>query len=154
MWVSADTSAAAAQASSGRPKAAACSVSVPDFTTRHNAKRCAGMSAAASLISARTGVMPRVPIISALVIRAPTQCETSIISWPDTPGKKYLLPPEKPTTSCGKTGPMTIATSDSGTRRLILTSTLRSVSRPPVSSEMRSAPIVPRLTKVSGRQDS
>ena len=26
-------------------------------------------------------------------------------SRPDTPGKRYLLPPEKPTTSWGNTGP-------------------------------------------------
>ncbi len=44
-------------------------------------------------------------------------------SCPDTPGKKYLLPPEKPTTSWGNTGPTTIATSASATCRLIRTST-------------------------------
>ena len=110
--------------------------------------------AAASLINARTGVTPRVPIISALVIKAPTQWDRSISSCPETPGKKYLFPPEKPTTSCGNTGPMTIATSDSATRRLIRTSTAVSVSRPPVSSASRSAPIVPRWTNVSGSHDS
>ena len=40
--------------------------------------------------------MPRVPMISALVINAPSQCEKSMTSWPATPGKKYLLPPENP----------------------------------------------------------
>ena len=40
--------------------------------------------------------MPRVPMISLLVISAPSQCVTSIISCPDRPGKRYLLPPEKP----------------------------------------------------------
>ena len=40
--------------------------------------------------------MPRVPMISALVISAPSQCERSMSSWPETPGKRYLLPPEKP----------------------------------------------------------
>jgi len=54
-------------------------------------------------------------IIAALVISAPTQCDRSISSWPETPGKKYLLPPENPTTSCGNTGPTTIATSASAT---------------------------------------
>ena len=122
-WVSAEISAQAAQASSGVPKAAACSVSAPDATTRHSASRSAGIRLAASLISARTGVTPRVPIISALVIKAPTQCDRSISSGPETPGKKYLLPPENPTTSCGKTGPTTMATSASATCRLIRTST-------------------------------
>ena len=28
----------------------------------------------------------------------------SMISGPAMPGKRYLFPPEKPTTSCGKTG--------------------------------------------------
>jgi hypothetical protein len=43
-------------------------------------------------------VTPRVPIISALVISPPTQCERLINSRPERPGK-YFLPPEKPTTS-------------------------------------------------------
>ena len=82
-----------------------------------------GISDAASLISARTGVMPRVPMMSALVISAPSQCEKSMTSGPATPGKKYLLPPEKPTTSCGNTGPTTSDTSCSTTARLSTTST-------------------------------
>ena len=67
--------------------------------------------------------MPRVPMISALVISAPSQCERSMSSRPETPGKRYLLPPEKPTTSCGKTGPTISVTSCSTTARLIRTST-------------------------------
>ena len=109
---------------------------------------------AASLIRARTGVTPRLPIMAALVIKAPTQWDRSISSGPETPGKKYLLPPEKPTTSCGNTGPTTIATSASATCRLIRTSTLVSVISPPVSSVSRSAPIVPSEVNVSGRHDS
>ena len=109
---------------------------------------------AASLMSARTGVTPRVPIMAALVIKAPTQCERSISSCPDTPGKKYLLPPEKPTTSWGNTGPMTMATSASATCRLIRTCTLASVSMPPVNSVSRFASIVPSVVKVSGNHDS
>ena len=136
------------------PKAAACRVSVPDSTTRQSASRSAGISEAASLTRARTGVTPRVPIISALVIRAPTQWDTSISSGPETPGKKYLLPPEKPTTSCGNTGPITIATSASATRRLIRTSTSGSVISPPVSSLIRARAMVPSEVKVSGSQDS
>ena len=54
---------------------------------------------------ARTGVMSVVPMISAEVMSAPIQCETSMMSWPATPGKKYLLPPEMPTTSCGQHRP-------------------------------------------------
>ena len=113
----------------------------------------AGISAAASSMSARTGVMPRVPMMSALVISAPSQCERSMISWPATPGKKYLLPPEKPTTSCGKTGPTTSATSCSTTARLSRTSTL-STSRPSDSSATRSAGMTPSDTKVSGSAHS
>ena len=64
--------------------------------------------AAARSITARTGVYPE-PMISKLVMSAPSQCVKLMTSAPAMPGKKYLLPPEKPTTSCGKTGPqMTI----------------------------------------------
>jgi len=91
---------------------------VPDLATTQMASFWLGISAAASLISARTGVMPRVPMISALVMRAPTQWVRSMISCPAMPGKKYLLPPEMPTTSCGNTGPTTRATSCSTTARL------------------------------------
>ena len=76
-----------------RPRAALPRAGLGDDAER---QPLAGTSAAASSISARTGVMPRVPMISALVISAPSQCERSMISWPATPGKKYLLPPEKP----------------------------------------------------------
>src|SRR5215213_8248471 len=154
MWVSAEMAAQAAQASSGVPKAAVCSVSVPEATTRHNPSRLEGIKVAASLTSARTGVTPRVPIICALVINAPTQWERLINSGPDTPGKKYLLPPENPTTSCGKTGPTTIATPASATWWLMRTSTEVSVISPPVKSASRSAPMVPRDVNVSGSQDS
>ena len=90
----------------------------------HSASRSPGTSDAASLMSARTGVIPRVPMISALVISAPSQCERSISSGPETPGNRYLLPPEKPTTSCGKTGPTMIVRSCSTSARLIRTSTV------------------------------
>ena len=68
--------------------------------------------------------MPRVPMILALVISAPSQCDRSISSRPDTPGNRYLLPPEKPTTSCGKTGPTISVTSCSTTARLTRTRAL------------------------------
>ena len=122
---------------------------MPDCATRHSARRRLGISDAASLISARTGVIPRVPMMSALVIRAPSQCEKSITSWPATPGKKYLLPPENPTTSCGNTGPTTSDTSCSTTARFSTTST-GWCSRPSDSSATRSASIGPSEMKVSG----
>ena len=67
------------------------------------------MSAAASSV-ARTGVL-RVPMILGLVMTAPSQWKKFNKSPPQMPGKKYLLPPEKPTTSCGKTGPAAITRS-------------------------------------------
>ena len=62
------------------------------------------MKLAARSITRRTGVSA-VPMISYDVISAPSQCVKSMMSAPAMPGKKYLLPPLKPTTSCGKTGP-------------------------------------------------
>ena len=64
---------------------------MPDCTTTQNASRSPGTSEAASSISARTGVMPRVPMISALVISAPSQWETSISSWPDDAREQVLV---------------------------------------------------------------
>ena len=69
-----------------------------------------GMKDAARLMSRRMGVSAT-PMISLLVSSAPSQWVTSMTSWPDTPGTKYLLPPEKPATSCGKTGPQTRSSS-------------------------------------------
>jgi len=65
------------------------------------------MKEAARSIIRRTGVSV-VPIMPRLVSSAPTQWVTSMISGPATPGTKYLLPPENPATSCGKTGPQTM----------------------------------------------
>src|SRR3954465_6888146 len=98
-------SAAAAQAATGSPYAIECRAADPDLTTTQNASLSLGTSETASSMSARTGVVPRVPMIVALVMRAPSQCDTLMTSWLETPGKRYLLPPEKPTTSCGNTGP-------------------------------------------------
>ena len=105
------------------PTAIACTSWVPEPTTTLSASRCPGTSAAARSISSRTGVCPRVPMISRLVISAPSQCDRSITSAAATPGTRYLLPPEKPTTSCGKTGPTTSTTSCSATARLRRTGT-------------------------------
>src|SRR3954449_8446614 len=149
MWVSAATSAAAAQAASGEPNASECRLRVRDCVTAEKQCRSPGTSEAASFISARTGVIPRVPIICALVMSAPSQCERSISSRPETPGKRYLLPPEKPTTSCGKTGPTISVTSCSTTLRLMRTCAVCS-SIPSESSAIRSALIVPTSANVDG----
>jgi hypothetical protein len=109
--VAAHTSAASAHAEIVSPNEIECRSRLPASPTTQNDTFCAGTSAAPSLISARTGVTAVVPMISAEVISAPIQRETSMISWPATPGKKYLLPPEMPTTSCGRTGPTTSAMS-------------------------------------------
>ena len=89
-------------------------------------------------------------MISTLLMSAPSQCETLMTSFTATPGKRYLLPPEKPTTSCGTTGPTMRFTSDSTHSLLICTRIGMSVSRPPVSSAMRSAEISPRSAICSG----
>ena len=91
MWVSAATSAAAAQAASGEPKAIECRLRVRDCVTAEKQCRSPGTSEAASLISARTGVIPRVPMICALVISAPSQCERSISSRPGDAGEEVLV---------------------------------------------------------------
>ena len=80
------------------------------------------MKAAARSITWRTGVS-LVPIISYEVISAPSQWVKLMMSAPAMPGKKYLLPPEKPTTSCGNTGPQTSRWSYSSTSRLRRTGT-------------------------------
>ena len=120
--VSAATSAAAAQAPNGSPKDNDSRPPLSWSTTTHRAWRSPGTSSAAASTSARTGVTPRVPMISLLVISAPSQCVTSIISWPDSPGNRYLFPPEKPMTSWGNTGPTSSVTSLSTTSRLSRTS--------------------------------
>ena len=59
--------------------------------------------AAVSTIS-RTGVFFR-PTMTGFVMSAPSQWNMLMISAPEMPGKRYLFPPENPTTSCGKVGP-------------------------------------------------
>ena len=90
------------------PKAAASSSPEPDSTTRHSASRSLGIISDPALMMARIGVMPLVPITFSTPSSAPTQWLRSIASWVAQPGMKYLLPPEIPTTSCGKTGPITM----------------------------------------------
>ena len=69
-----------------------------------------GIISAARSIIRRMGVSG-VPMVCMLVSRAPIQWVTLIISGAAMPGKKYLLPPENPITSWGKTGPQTTSRS-------------------------------------------
>jgi hypothetical protein len=73
--VSAQIVAAAAHAAVGSPNVAACSAPLPERATTQRASVVFGISAAASSMSARTGVVPGVPMISGLVSGAPSQCE-------------------------------------------------------------------------------
>ncbi len=144
MWVCAEIFAIAAQAACGSPNAIAPRSAPPSATSMVKASFSVGMSSLAASMSWRTGVMPRVPMIRLAVISAPTQWEMSMTSCTEQPGKKYLLPPEKPTTSWGKTGPTIRFTSDSTQSLLICTFMGMSVSSPPVSSAIRSAGMTPR----------
>jgi hypothetical protein len=103
---------------------------------------------AARSITARTAVA-FVPITSKLVMSAPSQWVKLMISAPAMPGNRYLVPPEKPATSWGKTGPHTSRWSYSSTSRFKATATSRLI-RPPVSCSISRAGIVPRVVKVLG----
>ena len=105
-------------------------------------------SAAARLMTARTGVSI-VPSTSELVMSAPSQCVKWMISDAAMPGKRYFVPPEKPTTSCGKTGPQMSTWSYSTTSRLSATGTSW-FSRPSESSAITAAGIVPSVANVAG----
>ena len=74
-------------------------------TTRQKQVRGTGTIAPAASTTLRTGVH-LLPMIIGLVTTAPSQWKKLRMSGPLTPGNRYLLPPENPTTSCGKTGPM------------------------------------------------
>ena len=74
-------------------------------------------------------------------------------SWPDRPGKRYLLPPENPTTSWGSTGPTMTVTSLSTTSRLTRTSTF-SARRPPDSRATSSASRCPTVENASSDHHS
>ncbi len=66
---------------------------------------------------------------------APSQCVKWMISDAAMPGKRYFVPPEKPTTSCGKTGPQMSTWSYSMTSRLSATGT-SCFRRPRLSSSI------------------
>ncbi len=99
------------------------------------------MNAAALSTTCRTGVR-FAPMITGIVIIAPSQWKKFSTSGPEMPGKKYLLPPEKPITSCGNVGPMMTTWSYSHSRRLTSTRT-SSFSRQCEMRSTSSAGIVP-----------
>src|SRR5215469_10588930 len=149
MCACAETSAAAAHVADGSPNVIACSSGVCDLVTMHSAYRRPGTIDAASSMSALTGVTPRVPMIDALVSRAPSQCERSISSRLDTPGNRYLFPPEKPTTSCGNTG-LTMTVTSCSTTALLMLTWPACVSMPPDSWAIRLALMVPMSANADG----
>ena len=59
---------------------------------------------AARSTTARAGV-ERWPMVLRQVMTADSQWKKSRNSPPEMPGNRYLWPPEKPTISCGNTGP-------------------------------------------------
>ena len=64
-------------------------------TTTQRAWRSPGTRSAAAWTNARTGVIPRVPMISLLVMRAPSQWVTSISSRPGQAGEQVLVAPRE-----------------------------------------------------------
>ena len=122
-------------------------------TTRHRAWRSPGTSAAASSISARTGVMPRVPMISALVISAPSQWETSISSWPGHAREQVLV-------AAGEPDDLVREHRADDQRHVVLDDRAVDPDLDAVlehaadSSAIRSAPMCPTLTNVSGSHHS
>ncbi len=131
MWLAAAIPAAAAHAWTVVPTETECSSEVPASVTTATQYLGPGMRSVAALMSSRTGVTPSVPMISKEEMRAPTQWEISMTSWPERPGKKYLLPPDMPTTSWGSTGPTTRFTSASTAILLTITCMGTSSRRPP-----------------------
>ena len=103
VWRSEERSAAADHASSTGPANRPLMPSLS--TTMQKASLGIFTIAPARSTTLRTGVHLW-PMILGVVITAASQWKKCSTSGPDTPGKRYLLPPEKPTTSCGKTGPM------------------------------------------------
>src|SRR5689334_19660685 len=106
VWVSRDSSLAASHAFSGEP-ANSPTKSLFGATTMQKQSFGTFTKAPARSTTLRTGVH-LFPMIIGLVTTAPSQWKKFKICGPPTPGNKYLLPPEKPTTSCGKTGPTII----------------------------------------------
>ena len=86
------------------------------------------------------------PMIRLLVIKAPNQWVKLIISVPAMPGKKYLFPPEKPTTSWEEAGPQMMRRSYS--KMILFKATGTSFeSNPSERTWISSAGIVPMVAK-------
>src|SRR5438105_3998932 len=102
-WTWADKSLAWSHAVSGAPAKSPTNLFCSP-TTRQKQSLLTLTMAPARSTTLRTGVH-LLPMILGLVTTAPSQWKKFRTSGPLTPGNRYLLPPEKPTTSCGKTGP-------------------------------------------------
>ena len=103
MCSSSESALAASQACSGVP-AKRPENFAPSPTTRQKQSFGSVTMEPARSTTLRTGVH-LLPMIIGFVTTAPSQWKKFRMSGPATPGNRYLLPPEKPTTSCGKTGP-------------------------------------------------
>src|SRR6185312_7188971 len=103
MWTSRDSSLAWSHAASGVPVQRPTS-DLSGATTIARQSLSTLTMAPAQSTTLRTGVH-LLPMIIGLVQTAPSQWKKFKIFGPPTPGNRYLLPPEKPTTSCGNTGP-------------------------------------------------
>src|SRR5215831_4147337 len=121
MWIWRESSAAWSQADSGVPAKRPIK-RLSGSTTRQKQSLLAFTIEPARSTTLRTGVH-LLPMIFGLVTTAPSQWKKFRIAGPPTPGKRYLFPPEKPTTSCGKTGPTMMILSYSKTFLLISTGT-------------------------------
>src|SRR5664280_398482 len=99
MWTFPDNSLASAHAPSGVPAKSPTS-DLSGATTMAKHSLSTATIAPALSTTLRTGVH-LLPMIIGLVQTAPSQWKKFKIFGPPTPGNRYLLPPEKPTTSCG-----------------------------------------------------
>src|ERR1044071_8484812 len=103
IWSARHNSLASSHAPSGVPiKRPASDLSGATTIAQH--KRSTFTIAPARSTTLRTGVH-LLPMIIGFVQTAPSQWKKFRIFGPPTPGNRYLLPPENPTTSCGNTGP-------------------------------------------------
>jgi len=110
------------------------------------------MNDAAFSTTLRVGVH-LLPLMTGLVMTPPSQWKKWIISSPAMPGKMYLCPPEKPTTSCGNTGPKMKNSSYSKINLLMAIST-SSRNRPSLICSISSAVIFPMDLNDSGLSHS
>ena len=154
MWVSAEISAQAAQASSGVPNAAACNVSVPEATTRHK-REPPGWDHRGRFVDQRPdrGYATGADHVSAGDQGADPVREIDQLGTRHA-GKEVLVPPGEPDHLMGED--RTDDDGDVGLGNMAIDAhlTFVSVINPPVSSPSRSAPMIPNEVKVSGRHDS